>query len=478
MAGLTRYQRYAEELAGLIRDGELPAGARLPSVREASRQRRISPSTVFEAYYLLQARGLIESRPRSGFFVRAEAGRPPAPARALPAVRSRPVAVSELVFEVLEATRRPGLVPLGSAFPGPELFPLQALARALSGSMMNLESARIVEDLPPGNEQLRHQIALRYGLSGTKVAPEEIVITNGAMEALTLSLQAVTGPGDAVAVESPAFYAALQALERLRLRAVEIPCDPARGLDLAALAEALRRHPVKACWFMPTFQNPTGSSLDAAGRRALMRLLEAHEVPLIEDDVYAELHYGAHPLPPVKALDTRGLVMHCSSFSKCLAPGYRVGWVAAGRHAEAITHAKTMTTLSTAVPSQHALARYLDGSGYERHLRKLRRTLARQYDLAARLAARHFPPGTRLGVPAGGYFLWVQFPDGVDTLAMQRQALERGINLAPGQIFSATQQFGNCLRLNFGHPRDPMFEPAVREVGAMAARQLRDARAH
>src|SRR5690606_13161527 len=188
--------------------------------------------------------------------------------------RTRPVTVSELVFEVLEATRKPGLVPLGSAFPGAELFPFRPLARALSASMARLEPARIVEDLPPGNERLRHQIALRYGLSGTRVAADEVVITNGAMEALTLSLQAVTSPGDAVAVESPAFYAALQALERLRLRAIEIPCDPLRGLDLQALADALRRHPVKACWFMPTFHNPTGSTLDAAGRRELMRLLE------------------------------------------------------------------------------------------------------------------------------------------------------------------------------------------------------------
>src|SRR5690606_25901411 len=187
-----------------------------------------------------------------------------------------------------------------------------------------------------------------------RVLPEDILITNGALEALTLSLQAVTRPGDAVAVESPAFYGALQALERLRLKAVEIPCDPRRGLNLDALGEALRRQDIKACWFMPSFHNPTGSSLPEDGRRELMRLLEAHDVPLIEDDVYAELHYGARPLPPVKSLDTRGLVMHCSSFSKCLAPGYRVGWVAGGRHAEAIARAKMMTSIATAVPSQQA----------------------------------------------------------------------------------------------------------------------------
>lgn len=472
MAGQRRYERLAAELTDMIRRGALPPGARLPSVREASSTRRISPSTVFEAYYLLQARGLIESRPRSGFFVRQAA--PARPARSTTAPpRSRPVAISELVFEVLAATRRPGVAPLGSAFPGPELFPLRQLARALATSMRALQPAQIVEDLPPGNERLRRQIALRYALSGTQVDPAEIIITNGAMEALTLSLQAVTRPGDAVVVESPCFYAALQALERLGLKAIEIPCDPRHGLDLSALQEALRRHGVKACWLMPSFQNPTGANMPEARRRELVQLLAAHEVPLIEDDVYAELYHGAHPPRPAKAFDTHGLVMHCGSFSKCLAPGYRIGWVAGGRHAEAIARAKSMTTLSAAVPSQEALAEYLAHGGYERHLRALRRTLARQRDLAARLAARYFPPGTRLASPEGGYFLWVEFPREVDTLRMHREALERGINIAPGQIFSASRGFSHCLRINYGHPRDPRFEPALRTLGELAAAQSR-----
>ncbi len=338
--------------------------------------------------------------------------------------------------------------------------------------MRGLQPAKIVEDLPPGNEQLRRQIAMRYAQSGTRVSADEILITNGALEALTLSLQAVTQPGDAVAVESPGFYAALQALERLRLRAIEIPCDPQEGIDLDALGGALRRHDVKACWFMPSFQNPTGSSLNEVRRRKLAELLATHDVPLIEDDVYAELFHGPRALPPVKAFDAEGLVIHCGSFSKCLAPGYRIGWVAGGRYAEAIQRAKHMTTLSCAVPSQEALAEYLARGGYERHLRKLRRTLSAQHDLASRLAARHFPPGTRLNSPQGGYFLWVQFPQGVDTLWMHREALKRGVNIAPGPIFSATRQFANCMRLNFGHPRDTRFEPALRVVGQLAAMRI------
>jgi DNA-binding transcriptional MocR family regulator len=467
---MKRYERYAHELSALIRAGTLSAGARLPSVREASAARRISPSTVFEAYYLLQARGLVESRPRSGFFVTAAV--PAAPPHARPAPpRSRSVAVSDLVFDVLAATRRTDLTPLGSAFPSADLFPMAQLARAMATGLRALSPARIVDDLPPGNARLRRQIALRYARVGVGIDADEILITNGALEALTLSLQTVTRPGDAVVVESPTFYAALQALERLGLKAIELPCDRARGLDLAALATTLRRQRVAACWLMPSFQNPLGSTMPQESRAEVVALLAAHDVPLIEDDVYAELHHGAHPPVPAKAFDRKGGVMLCGSFSKCLAPGYRVGWVAGGRYAQALERAKIMTTLSTAVPSQQALAEYLAHGGYERHLRRLRATLARQCDFASRLAARLFPAGTRLSTPEGGYFLWVEFPEHIDTLQLQAQALARGISLAPGRMFSAAPRYANCVRLNFGHPRDPRFEPALRTLADLAAVQ-------
>jgi len=468
---MKRYEVLAQEFSELIRSGALPAGARLPSVRETSRSRRVSPSTVFEAWYLLQARGLVESRPRSGFYVRADPTSAAKPARAVPPPRSRAVAVSDLVFDVLATTRRADLVPLGSAFPSADLFPLAQLARAMARGLRSLPPARIVDDLPPGNERLRRQIALRYARAGVEVDADDILITNGALEALTLSLQVVTRPGDAVVVESPTFYAALQALARSGLRAIELPCHPATGLDLASLSATLRRQRVAACWLMPSFQNPLGSTMPTEHRRELVSLLAAHDVPLIDDDVYAELHHGPHPPVSAKAFDRKGLVLTCGSFSKCLAPGYRVGWVVGGRHAQALERAKIMTTLATAVPSQQALAEYLDHGGYDRHLRSLRRTLGRQCDFASRLATRLFPAGTRLSAPEGGYFLWVEFPTHVDTLQLHAQALEQGISTAPGRMFSAAPHFGHCLRLNFGHPRDPRFEPALRTVADLVAAQ-------
>jgi len=223
---------------------------------------------------------------------------------------SSKVDISDLVFSVLDAAKTPAIVPLSSAFPSPHLFPLSRLAKSLAQAARLISPWSTVVDLPPGNEHLRRQIALRYMGMGISQPMEEIVVTNGALEALNLCLMAVTRPGDVVAVESPGFYAALQAIERLDLRAVEIPVDPVTGLDLDALAEALKKHPIRACWFMTNFQNPTGVTLSLEKKKALVELLAEHEVPLIEDDVYGELHFQPeYPLPAL-AFDKKGLVMH------------------------------------------------------------------------------------------------------------------------------------------------------------------------
>ena len=466
---MKRYERYADEMAELIRTQALRPGDRLPSVRQASASRHISASTVFEAYYLLEGRGLVHARPRSGYYVNAQ--RQPAQAEPLiarPAPQSTSVEISDLVFEVLGSTRQFEVVPLGSAFPSPALFPLDKLARSLTPAMRRLDSRRMVQDLTLGDERLRQQIGLRYGVEGTGVNPAEIVITNGAMEALNLCLQAVTRPGDVVAVESPTFYAALQALEHLNLRAVEVATHPRHGVDLASLTEVLQRHPVKVCWFMPNFQNPLGSLMPDASKQALVELLARHQVPLIEDDVYGEMYFGLRRPSPAKAYDQQGLVMHCSSFSKCLAPGYRVGWVAAGRFAEKIQRLKLMSTLSTAIPSQMAISDYLERGAYERHLRQLRQALAAQQAVALDLIAQHFPAGTRVTRPQGGYFLWVELPSQVDALTLHRMALLQNISIAPGHLFSADQRFSHCLRLSYGHPGDSRFEGALKSIGALA----------
>ncbi|GAB2877468.1 PLP-dependent aminotransferase family protein [Pseudoduganella ginsengisoli] len=465
------YEALAQEIEDLVSRQALRPGDRLPSVRQQQARRGVSPATVFQAYYLLEARGVIESRPRSGYYVarrRLPDDAPPEPHVSQPAFDAAVVDVSALVFDVLGAARNRSAIPFGSAFPSPLLFPLERLARETASAMRRLDPWSTVADLAPGNDALRRQIALRYQLDGAPVPPDDIVITNGAMEALNLCLQAVTRPGDAVLVESPAFYAALQALERLGLRAVEVATDPRDGMEIGALAQALERHRPAACWLMTSFQNPLGCLMPAGKKQAVVELLARHQVPLIEDDVYGELYFGARRPALAKRYDQHGLVMHCGSFSKCLAPGFRIGWASPGRHAKAVERLKLSTSLACAMPSQLALAGYLAQGGYDRHLRQLRSALEAQRDAMLMAVARHFPAGTRATRPEGGYFLWVELPAGADALALQRAALERGISIAPGPMFSARREFGNCLRLNYGHLWNAELEDAMAVLGRLA----------
>lgn len=474
---MKRYELLAADIAASIQNGTLKPGDKLPSVRRASSSRHVSPATVFEAYYLLEARGLIRSRARSGYYVAQPAKvLAPEPDRASqPDGEARTVAVSELVLGILESAMSRDVVPLGSAFPSPWLYPLERLGRATAVSAAQLDPWMTVDDLAPGATVLRQQIALRYLLDGVQISPGQIVVTNGAMEALNLCLSAVCKPGDAVLVESPCFYACLQSLERLGLRAVEVATDPRDGVDLVAMEVAIMRHRPRACWLMTNFQNPLGSAMSEEKKRSLVELITRHELPLIEDDVYAELYFGNARPTPTKAFDAEGWVMHCNSFSKTIAPGYRVGWTSPGRFLREVTFQKLTTSLAASLPAQLGIARYLERGSHEKHLRELRLGLRKNRDLYIEAISRLFPAGTRVSRPSGGYFLWVELPDRVDALALHRTAMESGISIAPGPMFSAFGGFRNCVRINFGHPYTSRVENAIEKLGRHASKSARPA---
>jgi len=463
------YKQLADDLSVLIRQGTLKPGDRVPSVREISRERGMSPSTVIHAYELLEGQGLIETRPRSGYYVGTQPIAPaPQPRISRPSPRSTLLDVSELVFEVLESLRNRSVVPMGSAFPSPKLFPLRKLASALCTTARQMDPWSTVEDLPGGSAELRRQISRRYLRAGATVSPDEIIITGGALEALNLSLQALTRPGDLIAIESPAFYGCLQAIEALGLKAIEIPTHPTHGVDIAYLARVLDKHTVRACWFMTSFQNPLGALMPDDARQELIQLLSRHDVPLIEDDVYSELYFGTQRPKSTKAFDSNGIVLNCGSFSKSLAPGYRIGWVAAGRYVRTVGRRKIMSSLSTNIPAQNAIAEYLRQGAYDRHLGVLRRTLADQQKSALQALRSHLPQGSfTVTQPQGGYFVWVELPERIDAIDVHRKALEAGFSIAPGPIFSARREFAHCLRINYGHPWTTAHERAIKGLGSI-----------
>jgi DNA-binding transcriptional MocR family regulator len=467
---ITRYERLAEEISSQIRAGVLQAGDRVPSVRAFSRSRGFSSNTVLQAYHFLEDRGEIRARSRSGYFVSAEAAT--RANQATGALRTRPVrarSTEDLVYEVFETARLRSHVHFGNAWPSAQLFPMKRLARAFHASARKLSLDAMPPYYPRENTELRRHIArrsLEWGFSGNL---QEVVITAGALEALNLCLRAVAKPGDLVAIESATLYGVRSAVERFGLRAIEIPTHLRDGVSLPALVSALKKNPVRACVFMPTFHHPLGSLMPEEKKRELVRLLASRDIPLIENDVMGELYYGQSRPKPAKAFDRKGLVLYCSSFSKCLAPGYGVGWALPGKFTRTVQRAKWTSNTVSGLPNQEAITQFLQHGGYEHHLRRLRRSLAALQRLTVQAVTRSFPSGTSISRPAGGYLAWIQLPKKVSSVAAYRVALENKITIAPGPIFSARADYENCFRLNYGQEWSPRVEEAIATLGRIVA---------
>ena len=467
--GTYLYEQVADKMTTLIDGGTLRPGERIPSVRKLSGQLRVSISTVQQAYVLLEDRGFVEVRPQSGFYVRLRSRNlPPEPKPSSPSPSATKVGVADLVAKVFEAARNPNVVPLATAIPSSDLLPTKQLNRQMAWVARHNGREAMNYDFPPGNEALRRQVARRSLDWGCSLSPDDIVTTCGTMEALNLCLRAVAKPGDTIAVESPTFYGILQA--SLGMKAFEIPTHPRHGIDLDALDRAIKKNKIKACLVIPNFNNPLGSCMSDKNKKQLAEMLGHREIPLIEDDIYGDLYFGATRPKAAKAFDKRGLVLLCSSFSKTIAPGYRVGWTAPGRFKAQVEHLKTMNTVATATLPQMAMAKFLENGGYDRHLRRLRKALAMQVQRMILAISQYFPEGTRVTRPAGGFVLWVELPKRVDSLELYRKALDKKISIAPGPIFSAKQKYQNFIRLSCGQPWSDRLEQALITLGRLAGK--------
>ncbi|MCP3981715.1 MAG: PLP-dependent aminotransferase family protein [bacterium] len=468
------YRRVADRVAGLISSGTLGPGQRIPSVRGLSRQLSVSVSTVLEAYRLLEDRGLVEPRPQSGYYVRQAAPPGPEPTQTETATRAAQPEGSDLVLQILRQVGRSELVPLGAAAPSPDFLPVERLNRTLARTVRLQPDTSHAYDKVAGHHGLRVQIARRALEAGCSISPDDVVTTCGAQQALSFALRAVARPGDTIAVETPTYPGLLQAIEWQDLRAIEIATDPREGIVLDELQSALSKRKVAAVAVTASFGNPLGHCTSEPARQRLVELLAEFDVPLIEDDVYGELpHEGARPRA-CQAHDRDGRVLLCSSFSKTIVPGYRVGWIVPGRYFESVERAKYAAGIANPTPPQMAIAEFLAEGGFDRHLRKLRRAYR---DLRCRMSCaiqEHFPDGTRVSRPTGGHVLWVELDERIDAVRLYRDAFSAGISILPGPVFSPTGRYGSCIRLNFAVPWSDRIEEAIRELGRMAARQLGD----
>jgi DNA-binding transcriptional MocR family regulator len=467
------YEHLADELGQAIDRGALRAGDRLPSVRRLAQERSVSVSTVLEAYLQLENAGLIEVRPKSGHFVRRRSPLTAEPRT--PRVCQRPsrVSVTDAYTKILEAMRDPELVPFGCATIDERYLPLAQLNRLVAQLSREMTSIGARYEAAPGLLTLRRQIARRAVEWGVALSEHDVCTTIGATEGISLALRAVAKPGDVIAVESPAYFGVLQAIEGLGLRALEIPAHPRTGFDVSAFEEAIRSQQVRAVFVSPTVSNPLGAVMPQDERERLVKLTRRFDIPIIEDDVYGELLFDGSRPRPLRSFagpSEDNHVVLVSSVSKTLAPGYRVGWIAGGRWHDQIVRLKFSQSLACPPLLGMAVAEFLSSGGYDRHLRRLRTAVAGNVERYREAITEAFPEGTRVSSPRGGFVLWVELPPGVDALTLHEQALRRGIVVAPGPLFSARQRFANFIRISAGTPWSDRIATAMRSLGRLVGK--------
>jgi len=472
------YAQLAQDIQGLVGEGVLKEGDRLPSIREASAARRLSITTVRRAYQLLESQGVVRGKPQSGYFVSAVAAPASSVSRPSPAAADSPsFDAGEYVLTTLRTIRAGQAVPLASTWADPALFPWRKLQQRSREAARRLQDADAMEDTPPGDPKLIRQIALRHMRNGLDVDPQEIVVTVGATEGLNLCLRAVARAGDTIAVESPCFYLMRKVAERLGMRVVELQTHPSDGIDIGSLQDLLRRQRIDACITMPNIQNPLGFVMPDERKQALVELAQQHGMPLIEDGVCNELHYGTSPPRTLKSFDTTGNVLHVGSFSKSLGVGVGVGWILAGRWRAQVEQLKFIGTSATSAVAQAAVAEFLAQDGWDHRLRATRQVLRQRADIMRGMVRRFFPEGTTMSDPQGGYFLWLELPKGVDALALSRDAMAQGVSVAPGTLFGNAGLYRHCLRINYSFAWNAQIEGALKRLADLAVQAAQSAQA-
>ncbi|WP_460754260.1 aminotransferase-like domain-containing protein [Marinomonas epiphytica] len=462
---LPLYERIADTIEQQVHEGVFPAGTKIPSVRKSSKQLEVSVATVLQAYSLLEDRGIIKARPQKGYFVQDH--QPSHDHRNKLDLEMDDSSIHSLLHRLLHASQDENIIQFGAAIPNSQFLPIRQLQRSV-GRLMRLEPEICAAyEFTPGSLALRRQIVIRMLDAGCQLQPDDVLITLGCQNALILALQAITQPGDTVAIESPTYHGILQAIEVLKLKVIEIPCSSQAGIDLHTLSEQAKNTEIKACIVTPNNQNPTGATLNLAARQSLLKLAELHDFVVIEDDVYGELGYSQRRERALKADDTNYNVIYCSSFSKSIAPGFRIGWILAGTYQDKVNHLAYAQSLAIPTLTQTAIANFLENGAYDRHLRKTRQTYQENLKHCQQIITEYFPTGTHASSPKGGFILWVTLPQGIDALSLHSSALANNIGILPGAAFSFSDQYPHHFRLNYALNWDNYTDSALRLLGKL-----------
>ena len=446
---MQKYRWLFERYRRLISNGAFSAGDRLPSLRATAEAEGLGLNTVRAAWELLESEGLAKVRSRGGYYVRASrtATRPGFFAGGLSPAACREVeglSASQKIEFLLSAGGAGGGFAL--AEPDAALLPVARLERLHA----TLTGSWIAYGDKDGEPTLRSRISAAYHQRNGGIDPAEILVTNGATEAIALAVRTLIEAGDEVAVESPTYYDFIRQLAAVRARIVEVPVRAGEGMDLDLLETRLERGRIRMIIVQPNVQNPTGTLMSDENKRRLVGLAARHGAFLVQDDVYGDLAFGRSPPLNLGALGGYEKLIYISSFSKTLAPGLRIGWMQAGSHRSELARAKGLSSLSTNRPAQLALAGFLVGAKFRKHLAEMRLALQTQLADYLEILSDRLPEGSSLAPPAGGCLLWLALPSGMDASKLFELAAREGILAAPGELFSANPFFQGHLRINFG----------------------------
>ncbi|MDB5279411.1 MAG: GntR family transcriptional regulator [Ferruginibacter sp.] len=467
------YIKIANSLEQQISKDILKVGDKLPSIRMICRQHGVSMSTAQFAYYELEGKSLIESRPQSGYYVSNSFRKKMAMPEA-----SRPVStpvvktVTDIFENAFNNASEKSFTVFSRGVPAVALLPIAKLNKGMLQAVRSLPGGGTMYEPLQGNEKLRTQVARwSFNWKGT-LSEKDILTTAGCISAISYCLMALTKRGDTIAVESPCFYGILQLAQSLGLKVLELPTSPQTGVDMDSLKKIVAKTKLAACLFVSNFNNPFGSLMPEENKKAAVQLLEQYNVPLIEDDLYGDLYFGDKRPTCCKSYDESGMVLLCSSVSKTLAPAYRVGWVAPGKFMNEVMKIKLFHSLCSTPITHEVIGNFLETGRYEAHLRQLRRTLHANYLQYVRLIGESFPDGTKISRPQGGLSLWVELPKQIDSIELYNAAVSKKITFSPGRMFTLQNQFNNCMRLSYGLEWNEQTAHGLKALGKLAKAAL------
>ena len=460
------YRQLIRTIRMQIESGTLTAGARLPASRDLARQLSISRISVVNAYAELRSEGFLSAHAGRGTFVSKDSGKPSNEVSNSVSTVTENQSPDSSLRDMMRLGRKPGVISFSLGAPPTEFFPVVNLKDAIN-TVIDRDGANALNyEVPEGYGPLRAAVRDYVSALGIQVSPSNVIITGGTQQALDLVIQALLSEGDTLVTENPTYIGMIDIAHTRRVQLHGI-CTDEEGIRLDRLENYLIDNKPKLIYVMPSFQNPTGHVMPLHRRRQLLNLANDYNVPVLEDGVYHEFRFEGEAIPPLKALDETGIVIHASGFTKMLLPGIRIGYLITNpNYYQRLVRVKQAADISTSGLNQRVIHLMLQRGTLSGQLERNNKELLRRRDAALAAADKFFPPGTRWDVPEGGLVLWAELPHSGPTAAeLYISAIQAGVAYAIGNVFYTNGGGTYKIRVNYGAHAPDVIEEGFKRLG-------------